>query len=98
VENMLMPILAAMGADRSKPMLLLVNGLGGTPLIEQYALCAAAVRRLAADGVVIARTLVGGFVTSLNMPGCSLTLAAMDDELLALWDAPVVTANLRWRG
>jgi dihydroxyacetone kinase-like protein len=56
----------------------------------------AVARRLAADGFTIARSLVGNYVTSLEMAGCSVTVARFDDELLKLWDAPVHTAALRW--
>jgi dihydroxyacetone kinase-like protein len=56
----------------------------------------AAARRLGVEGCTIARSLVGNFVTSLEMAGCSITLAHLDDELLRLWDAPVHTAALRW--
>ncbi len=79
-----------------EPLLMLVNGFGGTPLIELYIMFDAAARRLGADGLTIARSLVGNFVTSLEMAGCSITLARLDDELLRLWDAPVHTAALRW--
>jgi dihydroxyacetone kinase-like protein len=79
-----------------EPLLLLVNGFGGTPLLELYIMFDAAARRLGADGLTIARSLVGNFVTSLEMAGCSITLARFDDELLRLWDAPVQTAALRW--
>jgi phosphoenolpyruvate---glycerone phosphotransferase subunit DhaK len=97
VSQMLKPMIASLGRNRSKPMLLLVNGLGGTPLIEQYAVCDAAHRQLRGAGIEVARTLVGSHVTSLNTPGCSLTLAPLDETLIGLWDAPVATANLRWR-
>jgi phosphoenolpyruvate---glycerone phosphotransferase subunit DhaK len=81
---------------KGEPLLLLVNGFGGTPLVELYVMYEAASRRLAADGFVIARSLVGNYVTSLEMAGCSITLARLDDELIRLWDAPVHTAALRW--
>jgi phosphoenolpyruvate---glycerone phosphotransferase subunit DhaK len=81
---------------KGEPLLLLVNGFGGTPLLELYLMYDAAARRLEADGLVIARSLVGNYVTSLEMAGCSLTLARLDDELIRLWDAPVHTAALRW--
>jgi phosphoenolpyruvate---glycerone phosphotransferase subunit DhaK len=81
---------------RGEPLLLFVNGFGGTPLIELYLLFDAAARQLAADGLTIARSLVGNYVTSLEMAGCSITLARLDDEMLRLWDAPVHTAALRW--
>ena len=56
----------------------------------------AASRRLEADGFTIVRSLVGNYVTSLEMAGCSITLVRLDDELLRFWDAPVHTAALRW--
>ncbi|HKB48790.1 MAG TPA: dihydroxyacetone kinase subunit DhaK, partial [Ktedonobacterales bacterium] len=81
---------------RGEPLLLLINGFGGTPLLELYIMFDAAARQLGADGFTIARSLVGNFVTSLEMAGCSITLARLDEELLKLWDAPVQTASLRW--
>ena len=81
---------------KGEPLLLLVNGFGGTPLLELYLMYDAASRRLEADGFAIARSLVGNYVTSLEMAGCSLTLARLDDQLIRLWDAPVHTAALRW--
>jgi dihydroxyacetone kinase-like protein len=81
---------------KGEPLLLLVNGFGGTPLLELYLMYDAASRRLEADGFIIARSLVGNYVTSLEMAGCSLTLVRLDDELIRLWDAPVHTAALRW--
>ncbi|WP_377272563.1 dihydroxyacetone kinase subunit DhaK [Peterkaempfera sp. SMS 1(5)a] len=78
------------------PVLVLVNGMGGTPLQELYILCAEVDRILRARGVPIARYLVGDYVTSLDMAGCSLTLCRADDALLRLWDAPVQTPALRW--
>jgi dihydroxyacetone kinase-like protein len=81
---------------KREPLLLLVNGFGGTPLLELYVMYDAAARRLEADGFAIARSLVGNYVTSLEMAGCSLTLARLDDEMTRLWDAPVHTAALRW--
>jgi dihydroxyacetone kinase-like protein len=77
-------------------VLLLVNGMGGTPLAELYAVYGAAARLCAGYGLAVARSLVGAYVTSLEMAGCSITLTRMDDELLRLWDAPVHTAALRW--
>jgi dihydroxyacetone kinase-like protein len=81
---------------RGESLLLLLNGFGGTPLLELYIMFDAAARRLAADGFTISRSLVGNFVTSLEMAGCSITLARLDGEMLKLWDAPVQTAALRW--
>ncbi|MDX3077123.1 dihydroxyacetone kinase subunit DhaK [Streptomyces sp. NPDC088354] len=80
----------------SGPVLLLVNGMGGTPLLELYGFNAEVHRVLAARGVAVARTLVGNYVTSLDAAGASVTLCQVDDELLRLWDAPVSTPALRW--
>ncbi|MFD6915697.1 dihydroxyacetone kinase subunit DhaK [Streptomyces virginiae] len=78
------------------PVLALVNGMGATPLLELYGFHAEVARVLAARGVPVARTLVGNYVTSLDMAGCSVTLCRVDEEMLRLWDAPVQTAALRW--
>lgn len=80
----------------SGPVLALVNGMGATPLIELYGFNAEVHRALTERGVSVARTLVGNYVTSLDMAGCSLTLCQADEELLRLWDAPVRTPGLRW--
>jgi phosphoenolpyruvate---glycerone phosphotransferase subunit DhaK len=80
------------------PVLALVNGTGGTPLLELYGFTAEVARVLSERGVTVARTLVGNYVTSLDMAGCSVTLCQMNDELLRLWDAPVRTPGLRWGG
>ncbi|MFF3564884.1 dihydroxyacetone kinase subunit DhaK [Streptomyces sp. NPDC002574] len=80
----------------SGPVLLLVNGMGATPLLELYGFNAEVHRVLAARGVAVARTLVGNYVTSLDAAGASVTLCQVDDELLRLWDAPVSTPALRW--
>lgn len=76
--------------------ILLVNGFGGTPLMELYLMHHCVEQELAGSGITIARQLVGNYVTSLEMAGCSVTLCLVDDELLGLWDAPVHTAGLRW--
>lgn len=78
------------------PVLLLVNGMGATPLLELYGFNAEVQRVLVERGVPVARTLVGSYVTSLDMAGASVTLCQVDEELLRLWDAPVRTAALRW--
>ncbi|WP_431964075.1 dihydroxyacetone kinase subunit DhaK [Actinacidiphila sp. bgisy160] len=78
------------------PVLLLVNGMGGTPLLELYGFNAEVHRVLGARGVTVARTLVGNYVTSLDMAGASVSLCQVDEELLRLWDAPVSTPGLRW--
>ena len=76
--------------------LLLVNGFGGTPTIELYLMYNAARRMLEKRGLRIARSLVGSFVTSLDMAGCSLTVSLLDTETTALWDYPVRTPALKW--
>jgi dihydroxyacetone kinase-like protein len=73
-----------------------VNGMGGTPQIELYLLYGEVEKRLRDAGLEPARRLVGSYITSLEMAGASLTLLALDDELTALWDAPVHTPALRW--
>ncbi|QDY75437.1 dihydroxyacetone kinase subunit DhaK [Streptomyces qinzhouensis] len=80
----------------SGPVLLLVNGMGATPLLELYGFNAEVHRALGERGVTVARTLVGNYVTSLDMAGCSVTLCEADEELVRLWDAPVQTTALRW--
>ncbi|GGY19643.1 dihydroxyacetone kinase subunit DhaK [Streptomyces xanthochromogenes] len=80
----------------TSPVLLLVNGMGATPLLELYGFNAEVHRVLAERGVPVARTLVGNYVTSLDMAGASVTLCQVDEELLRLWDAPVNTPALRW--
>jgi phosphoenolpyruvate---glycerone phosphotransferase subunit DhaK len=77
-------------------VLTFVNGLGGTPQIELYLLYGEVERRLHEAGLEPARNLVGGYITSLEMAGASLTLLELDEELIALWDAPVHTPALRW--
>jgi len=92
-------IVAAIAGDLSlakTPVLLFVNGFGGTPSMELYLIYNAARRMLAARGIAVARSLVGSYVTSLDMAGCSITVTALDDDLVSLWDAPVHTAALRW--
>ena len=79
-----------------EPLLLFVNGFGGTPSMELYLMYDAAARQLQKRGLDVARSLVGNYVTSLEMAGCSITLSRMDEEMLRLWDAPVHTAALRW--
>ncbi|MFV0427807.1 MAG: dihydroxyacetone kinase subunit DhaK [Arachnia sp.] len=78
------------------PVIAMVNGMGGTPLIELYLLYAEVKALLDAAGVRVERNLVGNYITSLDMAGASLTLLKADDEVLGLWDAPVKTAGLRW--
>ncbi len=95
-EQMLGAILSDRGNPGSGEVLLLVNGFGGTPAVELYLMYNAARRILQGRGLTVARSLVGSYVTSLEMAGCSLTVTQLDDRLKALWDAPVHTAALRW--
>ncbi len=74
----------------------LVNGMGGTPLIELYLAYYELARACHEMGVGIARRLVGNFITSLEMAGCSITLLRAEDDLLELWDDPVHTPAMRW--
>jgi phosphoenolpyruvate---glycerone phosphotransferase subunit DhaK len=96
VDLLLAPILKDLALARGREVLLHVNGLGGTPLMELYLLHHHAKKRLDAEGLVIARTRVGNHTTSLEMAGASLTVTALDAETKQLWDAPVHTAALRW--
>lgn len=93
-------IVAAIVDDRGfaagDDVLLLVNGMGGTPLMELYLVYDAARRVLDKRGLTVARSLVGNYCTSLEMQGASITLTKLTPEMAALWDAPVHTAALRW--
>jgi len=73
-----------------------VNGMGATPLIELYVMYQEVAAILGKAGITVARSLVGSYITSLDMAGCSVTLLKADDDLLRLWDAPVRTPALRW--
>lgn len=77
-------------------VLAFVNGMGGTPLIELMIVYRELHRFLADRGIAIERRLIGNYITSLEMAGCSITLLKLDDELMRLWDAPVDTPALRW--
>lgn len=89
-------ILAELEQQQRDQALLLVNGFGGTPTPELYLIYNAARRLLEASGIRIVRSLVGTYVTSLDMAGLSVTLSLFDEEALHRWDAPVLTAALNW--
>ncbi len=89
-------ILKDLSLARGQQAILLVNGFGGTPMLELYLMVTAALKVLNAAGVKVVRHLTGSYVTSLEMAGCSITVSALDAQSLALWDAPVHTAALRW--
>jgi len=95
-EEMVGAVLKDLGARRGSEVLLLVNGFGGTPLMELYLMVNAARRVLDGAGIKTVRYLTGSYVTSLEMAGCSVTVSAVDGEILSLWDAPVHTPALRW--
>ena len=89
-------ILKDLAPKPGQQVILLVNGFGGTPLMELYLMVCAATKILNAAGLTVARYLTGSYVTSLEMAGCSITVTAVDADWLTLWDAPLHTAALRW--
>jgi dihydroxyacetone kinase-like protein len=91
-------IQTAKPVDAGDRAIVIVNGLGGTPLIELYLVFGEVAAVLKAAGVQVERSLVGNYVTSLDMAGMSVTVCRADDEILRLWDAPVRTPALRWGG
>lgn len=90
------PILEDLPFTSGDNVLAFVNGMGGTPLIELYVVYNELARILKDHAITIGRTLIGNYITSLEMAGCSITLVKLDDELTQLWDAPVHTPALRW--
>ena len=90
------PIVADLGLGSGENVLAFLNGMGGTPLIELYIAFDAVANQLADRGITITRSLVGNYITSLEMAGFSITILRLDDELTGYWDAPVHTAALRW--
>ena len=96
VEMLMIPILEDLPFKSGDRVLAFVNGMGGTPLIELYVVYNAVNKILKGRGITIARNLVGSYITSLEMAGCSISLLRMDDEMIRLWDAPVHTPGLRW--
>ena len=96
VDRLLAPILEDLPLVSGDAVLLFVNGMGGTPLAELYLAFRRAAEVLAERGIDVRRSLVGNYVTSLEMQGLSITVLKLDQELTGLWDAPVETAALRW--
>jgi len=94
-QQLVEPILADLDFTQG-PVIAMLNGMGGSPLIELYLMYGEVAKLLEKAGVTVARNLVGNYITSLDMAGCSVTLLRADDELLTLWDAPVNTSGLRW--
>jgi phosphoenolpyruvate---glycerone phosphotransferase subunit DhaK len=95
-EEMLGAILGDLAPKRGSEVILFVNGFGATPSIELYLLYREAARIVEAAGLKPIRSLVGSYVTSLDMAGASITISVLDGESTKLWDAPVLTAALRW--
>ena len=96
VEMLATPIAEDLPFKRGDGVLAFVNGLGGTPLSELYIVFNELSRFCQERGLMIVRNLVGSYMTSLEMAGCSITLLRLDDDLIRFWDAPVLTPSLRW--
>jgi dihydroxyacetone kinase-like protein len=90
------PVIEDLGLNQGEQVIAFVNSMGGTPLAELYVVYRRLAQLLDQGGVQIARSLVGPYITSLEMQGCSITLLRADNEKLRLWDAPVLTPALRW--
>ncbi len=95
-EEIIGAIVKDLETTKGDDVLLMINGMGGTPLMELYLMFDAAKRQCDDKGLNITRSLVGNYCTSLDMAGCSITLTRMDAEMTSLWDAPVKTAALNW--
>lgn len=95
-DMLVTPILEDLPFRRGDQVLAFVNGMGGTPLMELYIVFRRLSQILNDKGITIARSLVGDYITSLEMAGVSITLLRLDDQLIDLWDAPVNTPGLRW--
>ncbi|HET8913132.1 MAG TPA: dihydroxyacetone kinase subunit DhaK [Ktedonobacteraceae bacterium] len=95
-DMLLQPIIEDLGLKSGEQVLAFVNGMGGTPLIELYIVFNSVNKILSGKNITIARSLVGNYITSLEMAGCSITLVRLDNELVRYWDAPVHTPALRW--
>ena len=95
-EALMTPILDDLPFRSGDRVLAFVNGMGGTPLIELYVVYRRVAQMCADRGLTIERNLVGSYITSLEMAGCSISLLKLDDEMTRLWDAPVRTPALRW--
>jgi dihydroxyacetone kinase-like protein len=96
VDVMVEAVISDLKPKNGSKLLVFVNGMGGTPLLELYLLYGEVDDRLRKAGFEPARNLIGSYITSLEMAGASLTVLELDDELIKLWDAPVHTAALRW--
>lgn len=95
-EELTTAVIKDLALVQGQEVILLLNGFGGTPMLELYLMVNAARKVLADAGVRVVRYLTGSYVTSLEMAGCSITVCSVDANMLTLWDAPVHTAALRW--
>ncbi|MCC3281673.1 MULTISPECIES: dihydroxyacetone kinase subunit DhaK [Arthrobacter] len=95
-DQLLEPVLSDLGTGSGERVLLFVNGMGGTPLSELYIVYRHAAKVLADRGIHVERSLVGNYITALEMQGASVTVLKLDDDMIDLWDSPVHTAALRW--
>jgi dihydroxyacetone kinase-like protein len=95
-EMLLAPIIEDLPFKAGDEVLLFVNSMGGTPLLELFIVYRKAHEILTKTGIKVTRSLVGPYITSLEMAGASITVLKLDDELTKLWDAPVLTPALRW--
>ncbi|MFD5224785.1 dihydroxyacetone kinase subunit DhaK [Microbacterium sp. NPDC058342] len=96
VEQIVAPLANSLELVRGDAVIAIVNGLGGAYPLELSIAARQVHRVLAARGIAVARSLVGSYVTSLDMHGLSVTLTAADDALVGHWDAPVRTPALTW--
>ena len=96
VDRLLEPVLSDLPFNSGDRVLAFVNGMGGTPQIELYVAMRRVGAALSEAGLRLERTLIGSYITSLEMAGLSITLLRLDDEMIRLWDAPVLTPGLRW--
>jgi len=96
VEMMMEPIISDIPYKAGDQVLMFVNGMGGTPLIELYIVYRKAYEIATKNGLKVVRNLIGPYITSLEMAGMSITMLKMDDDLLKLWDFPVKTPGMRW--
>jgi phosphoenolpyruvate---glycerone phosphotransferase subunit DhaK len=96
-ERLMTPIVEDLPFSSGDRVLAFMNGMGGTPLIELYVMYGEIARLAQEHGLTIERNLIGNYITSLEMQGCSITLLKLDDEMVRYWDAPVNTPGLRWK-
>jgi dihydroxyacetone kinase-like protein len=95
-ERLVTPIVEDLPFSSGDRVLAFLNGMGGTPLIELYVMYGEMAKLLDQRGLRIERNLIGNYITSLEMQGCSITLLKLDNEMVRYWDAPVNTPGLRW--